>query len=119
MWWWSNLHIELNDVIVGWELYNQWNGSVLLTALTNLNIGMHLKVHEPVCFVSDMVINMILTNYTQLSYLPGIKYFGLPFSVTWSVYRSINDKESSFSVGLKLMYISSVCLKWHSHEPEA
>ena len=43
-----------------------------------------------------------------LSYLPRIKYFGLPFSVKWPVYRNFNDEESSLSIGLKLIYISSV-----------
>ena len=35
-----------------------------------------------------------------------MKYFGLPISVTWTVYRNV--EESSLGIGLKGMYISSV-----------
>ena len=37
-----------------------------------------------------------------------IKHFGQPVSVTWPVYRNVNDEESSFGIGLKGMNISSV-----------
>ena len=30
----------------------------------------------------------------QPSYLPLIKYFGRPVSVTWPVLRNVNDEES-------------------------
>ena len=54
----------------------------------------------------------------QLNCLPRIKYFGLPVCVTWPVYRNINDEESSLSVHLTRIYISSVRLEWHAHEPK-
>ena len=38
-----------------------------------------------------------------------IKYFGMPISVTRPIYRNINNEESSLGIGLKRMYISSVC----------
>ena len=44
----------------------------------------------------------------SLSYLPWIKYFGLQVSVTWLVYRNINDKESSLGISHKGICISSV-----------
>ena len=53
-------------------------------------------------------VNTVLTEYTQLSYPPCIKYFGLPVSVTWPVYSNFNDEESSFGIGLTGMYTSSV-----------
>ena len=43
-----------------------------------------------------------------LSYLPITKYFGLMISVTWPVYRNVNDGESSLGIDLKGMDISSV-----------
>ena len=50
-------------------------------------------------------------NFCELSYLPCIKYCGLPVSVNCSVYRNVNDEESSFGIGLKGMCISSVSLE--------
>ena len=44
----------------------------------------------------------------QLRYLPCIKYCGPPVSVSCPVYRNVSDEESSFGIGLKGMYISSV-----------
>ena len=53
-------------------------------------------------------INTFLTTLIQLSCLPRFKYFGLPISVTWSVYRNVNTEEFSLGVGLNKIYISSV-----------
>ena len=52
-------------------------------------------------------VNTFLTESIQLSCLPRVKYFGLSISLTWSVYRNVNDEESSLSVGLQRIYISS------------
>ena len=51
-------------------------------------------------------LNTLLMESVQLSCLPRVKYFGLPVSVTWPVYRNVNDVESSLGVGLKIIYIS-------------
>ena len=56
-------------------------------------------------------VNTFLTKRIQLSYLPWIKYFGLPVSVTWPVYRNVKDEDSSLGIGLKGMYTSSVSLE--------
>ena len=52
--------------------------------------------------------NSFLTRKIPVSYFPCIKYVGLAISVTCPVYRHINDEASSFGIGLKGMYISSV-----------
>ena len=53
-------------------------------------------------------MNSFLTKSVQLSYLPPVKYFDLSVSVTWPVYRNVNDEESSLGVGLKKIYVSFV-----------
>ena len=68
------------------------------------------------CFTRD--VNTFLTKYLQLSYLPSIKYFGLPVSVSCPVYSKVDGEESSFGIGLKGMYISFMNLEWRSHEPK-
>ena len=57
-----------------------------------------------------------LTKKINLSSCPPIKYFALQISITWPVYRNINDKQSSLGVGLKGIYISSVSSEWYTHE---
>ena len=44
--------------------------------------------------------NTFLTRPIQLSYRPCLQYFGLPVSVTFPVYRNVNDEKrlSLFSV---------------------
>ena len=37
-------------------------------------------------------LNTFLTKSTQLSYLLGIRYFGLQFSVTWPVYGNVKEE---------------------------
>ena len=56
-------------------------------------------------------MNTFLAKEVQLRCLPRIKYFGLPISVTWPVYRNINGIESSLDVCLKRIDISSVSLE--------
>ena len=46
-----------------------------------------------------LTVEHFSTDINSLSYLPRIKYFGLPISVTWKVERKVNDEESSLSVG--------------------
>ena len=50
-------------------------------------------------------LNIFLTKQLQVSCRPRIKYFGLPISVAWPVYRNVNDEETSFGISLKGMYI--------------
>ena len=58
-----------------------------------------------------------MTRSIQLSYLPCIKYFGPPVSVSCPVYRNINDEECLPLVSVsKGMCILSLELR--SHEPE-
>ena len=40
-------------------------------------------------------VNTVLTKSVQMSCLPRIKYFGLPVSVTWLVYRNVNDDDNN------------------------
>ena len=54
------------------------------------------------CFTRD--VNTFLTKYVQLSYLPSIKYFGLPVSVSCPVYSKVNGEES-----LPLVSVSKGC----------
>ena len=64
------------------------------------------------------MINTFPSKSTWVAFHVLIKYFGQPFSVTWPVYRNISAGESSLGVGLKRIYISSVRLEWHAHEPK-
>ena len=50
-------------------------------------------------------------SFCQLSYLPCIKYFGLPVPVSCpSLKKRHRRRQSSFGIGLKGMWISSVSL---------
>ena len=50
------------------------------------------------------LVNISLTREIQLSYLPYIKYCGLPVSVSCPVYRNVNDEEC-----LPLVSVSKGC----------
>ena len=63
-------------------------------------------------------VNTFLSKSVQLSFLPRIQCFGLPISVTWPVYRTVNDKESSLGIGLKGILDSSESSEWPSYEPK-
>ena len=62
-------------------------------------------------------ISTFLTKYIQLSYLPSIKWFDLPASVSCPAYRKVNGKEClplvSVSKGCTTLFIN---LKWPSRE---
>ena len=56
------------------------------------------------CGTKTSRANIFLPKSLQLSYLPCIKYIGLPVSVSCPVYRNVNDEES-----LPLVSVSKGC----------
>ena len=61
----------------GWKLWWPYNARVIYFSFILL----------------DETINTFLTKYIQLSYLPCIKYFGLPVSVSCPVDGNVIEEE--------------------------
>ena len=56
------------------------------------------------CLFFVVFFNTFLTKQIQLSHLPCLEYFGLSVSVTFPVYRNVNDEKC-----LSLLSVSKGC----------